>query len=155
MSLEDQIKNEMTSALRAGNKFELDTLRTILAQIKDERIRLRPKRELNDDDVIAVLLSAEKKRKEAIELYKQGNRPDLVDKEEKEIGIIRKYLPEQMSEAAVLEKIDEIIRQSGAVSIKELGKVMGLAMTQLKGKADGKVVQNLVRDRLTQLSQSS
>jgi uncharacterized protein YqeY len=152
MNLEEQIKNDMTAALRAGSKFELDTLRTVFAQIKDERIRLRPKRELVEEDVVAVLLSAEKKRKEAIELYKQGNRPDLVDKEEKEIVIIRKYLPEQLSEESIREIIDDLIRQAGASSIKELGKVMGLAMTQLKGKADGKIVQNMVRDRLNQLS---
>lgn len=153
MSLEQQVKDDITAALKAGRKLELDTLRTVLAQIKDERIRLRPSRELTDEDVTGVLLSAEKKRKEAIELFRQGNRQDLADKEEKEIVIIRRYLPQQLSMEEVVKKVDEIIRQVGAASVKDLGKVMGAAMGQLKGKADGKAVQNIVRERLTQLSQ--
>ncbi|MBN2424709.1 MAG: GatB/YqeY domain-containing protein [Calditrichaceae bacterium] len=150
MSLEQKLQEDMKNALKSGQKLELATLRTVLAQIKDERIRLRPQRELTDDDVIRVLTSAVKKRREAIDLYKQGNRQDLVDKESGEITIIEKYLPEQLSVDKIKQVIEDTINKLGASSIQDLGKIMGPVMGQLKGRADGKTVQNMVRDRLLQ-----
>lgn len=149
MSLEQRIQADVISAMKAGNKFEVGALRWLNAQIKDERIKLRPKRELIEEDVVGVLLSAAKKRKEAIELYRQGNRDDLVEKEQNELIIIQRYLPEQLSEEEINKTIDEIIAQADAKTMADLGKVMGQAMGRLKGKADGKLVQNLVRQRLT------
>lgn len=122
-------------------------MRTVFAQIKDERIRL--KAELTDEDVIRVLSSAVKKRRDSSEMYKQGNRQDLADKELQEVSIIEKYLPEQLSEDKIEEILTSIIAESGAVSVKDMGKVMGLAMNRLKGAADGKIVQNLVRKLLS------
>ncbi len=153
MPLEEQIQTDLKTAMKSGEKDTVTTLRSLLAQIKDERIKLRTKREMTEDDVIKVVLSAVKKRKEAIELYKQGNREDLVKKEQDELTILQKYLPEQLSEEEITEIIDKIIAEVNASSIKDLGRVMGAAMGQLKGKADGKLVQNLVRQRLTQISQ--
>lgn len=153
MPLEEQIQTDLKTAMKSGEKDTVTTLRSLLAQIKDERIKLRTKRETTEDDVIKVVLSAVKKRKEAIELYKQGNREDLVKKEQDELTILQKYLPEQLSEEEITEIIDKIIAEVNASSIKDLGRVMGAAMGQLKGKADGKLVQNLVRQRLTQISQ--
>ncbi|HGY56223.1 MAG TPA: GatB/YqeY domain-containing protein [Caldithrix abyssi] len=153
MPLEEQIQTDLKTAMKSGEKDTVTTLRSLLAQIKDERIKLRTKREMTEDDVIKVVLSAVKKRKEAIELYKQGNREDLVKKEQDELTILQKYLPEQLSEEKITEIIDKIIAEVNASSIKDLGRVMGAAMGQLKGKADGKLVQNLVRQRLTQISQ--
>ena len=151
--MEQQLFSDMKAALKEGRKFELNTLRSVLAQIKDERISLRPKRELNDEDVMKVLLSAVKKRKEAVELYYKGNRPELAEKEEKEIAVLQKYLPKQLSSDEIREIIDSFIIDSGADSIKDMGKVMGAAMGRLKGKADGKIVQEIVRERLGRLSQ--
>ena len=148
MSLEQKLQEDMKNALKSGQKLELATLRTVLAQIKDERIKLRPQRELTDDDVIRVLTSAVKKRREAVDLYRQGNRQDLVEKENAEIAIIEKYLPEQLSEDKIKQVIEDTINKLGASSIQDLGKIMGSVMGQLKGRADGKIVQNLVRDRL-------
>jgi len=153
MSLEQRIQADVISAMKSGNKFEVGTLRGLNAQIKDERIKMRPKREIVEEDVVGVLLSAAKKRKEAIELYRQGSRNDLVEKEQNELLIIQRYLPKQLSEEEINKTIDEIIAQVQAESMADLGKVMGQAMGRLKGKADGKLVQNLVRQQLTQLSQ--
>jgi len=147
MSLEEQIKSDMNAALKAGEKEKLNTLRTTYSQIKDERIRLR--KTLSDEEVLSVLLRGVKTRKDSIELYKQGNRQDLVDKENAEINILQSYLPQQMSEAEVREKIKSIIQSSGAADLKDIGKVMGQAMTQLKGKADGKLVQQIARSLLS------
>ncbi|MGD9486718.1 MAG: GatB/YqeY domain-containing protein [Calditrichaceae bacterium] len=147
MALDAKIHKDMQTALKEGRKFELSTLRTVFAQIKDERIRL--KAELTDEDVIRVLSSAVKKRRDSSEMYKQGNRQDLADKELQEISIIEKYLPEQLSEDKIEEILTSIIAESGAVSVKDMGKVMGLAMNRLKGAADGKIVQNLVRKLLS------
>lgn len=153
MSLEQKIKADIITAMKAGNKFETNTLRGLNAQIKDERIKLRPKREITAEDVTAVLLTAAKRRKEALALYRQGGREDLVEKEQKELEIIQRYLPKQLSEEEVIKTIDEIISEVQATSISDLGKVMGKAMGRLKGKTDGGLVQKLVRDRLTQLAQ--
>ncbi len=153
MTLEEQIQADMRSALKEKRSHELATLRTLLAQIKDERIKLRPKRELSEEDVLQVIMSAVKKRRDSIDLYKRGNRPELAQKEQEEIEMIQKYLPAQLSEEEVTKIVNEVIAQTNAETIKDLGKVMGAAMGRLKGKTDGKVVQNIVRARLTQLSQ--
>ncbi len=153
MPLEEQIQADLKTAMKSGQKEKVTTLRSLMAQIKDERIKLRTKREMAEEDVVKVVLTAVKKRKEAIELYKQGNREDLVKKEQDELEILQKYLPEQLSEEEIAKIIDKIITEVNASSIKDLGRVMGAAMGQLKGKADGKLVQNLVRQRLTQISQ--
>jgi uncharacterized protein len=147
MSLENKIRNDMTHALKSGQKEKLSTLRTALAQIKDERIK--KKSDLTDEDVITVLMRAVKSRKDSIEMYKQGNRQDLVDKETAEIDVIQSYLPEQMSEDDVKKVIEEIIKSSGANDIKDIGKVMGTAMAKLKGKTDGKLVQQIARSLLS------
>jgi uncharacterized protein len=147
MSLEEQIKTDMNAALKAGDKEKLNTLRTTFSQIKDERIKLR--QTLTDEEVLSVLLRGVKTRKDSIELYKQGNRQDLVDKETAEINILQAYLPQQLPESEIREKIKGIIKSSGAVDIKDIGKVMGQAMAQLKGKADGKLVQQIARSLLS------
>lgn len=153
MTLEEKITADMKAALKSGRKEELSALRTLLSQIKDERIKHRPKRDINDEDVTKVLLSAQKKRKESIEMYLAGGRDDLVEKEKQELSVIERYLPEQLSKDEILEIVNQVVNESGATSVKDMGKVMGAAMAKLKGKADGKVVQNLVRERLNQLSQ--
>lgn len=146
MSLQERITKDMQSALKHRNKIALDTLRTLIAELKDERIKQM--RELEDDDVLTILNRAVKKRKEAIELYKQGNRPDLVEKEEQELGIIQNYLPEQLSEEEIVSVLNHILVQVGAETERDIGKVMGPAMKELKGKADGKVVKELVQKML-------
>lgn len=152
MNLEQKIQQDLKEAMKSGDRFKVDTLRGLIAQIKDERIKLRPK-ELEEKDVLAVLQRAVKRRKEAISLYQQGNRQDLVDKEQRELEIIQQYLPEQMPKEEVLKLIDQAIAEVQAQSIKDLGKVMGSVMKKVQGRADGKEVQQLVRERLTQMSE--
>jgi uncharacterized protein YqeY len=151
MSIEQQINEDLKTALKAGEKATVAAYRTIMAQIKDERIRLRVKREMTEEDVIGVLLNAAKKRKESIDIYRQNNREDLAAKEEAELKLIQKYLPKQISEDEIKEVILKIIQQTNATSIKDLGKVMGAAMKELKGKADGQLIQSIVRDQLAQI----
>jgi uncharacterized protein YqeY len=147
-SLESKIQEDMKQALKAGDKARLETLRGLLAQIKDESIKKRPK-ELTDEDVLAVIRRGVKRRKESIELYKQGNRQDLVEKEQKELEVLQKYLPQQLSREEIEKIVNSVIEQVGATSIKDLGKVMGPVMKQLQGRADGKEVQQIVRERLS------
>ena len=148
MALLEQLTNDMKDALKKGEKARLTVLRTTLAQCKDEKIRLR--RELTDEDVLSVLGKAVKTRNESLQLYKQGGRQDLVEKEQNEIDILQNYLPEQLSEEEIRKVIENIVKSSGAESMKDIGKVMGPAMQELKGKADGKLVQQIARSFLDQ-----
>jgi len=147
MRLEEQIRSDMNNALKTGQKEKLNTLRTLLSQVKDEWIKKR--QELTDQDVITVLTRAVKSRKDSIELYKQGNRDDLVQKETSELELISSYLPEQMTEEEIKNEIKAIIDSAGVADIKDIGKVMGPAMAKLKGKADGKLVQQIARSLLS------
>ncbi len=136
----------MKNALKSGDKARLGVLRMTLAQLKDERIRLQ--KELTDEDVIRILAKGVKSRKDSVESYRSGGREDLAEKEAFEISVLEQYLPEQMSEEDVRAVVAEIIKQTGAGSMKDMGRVMGPAMARLKGQADGKMVQNIVRSLL-------
>ncbi|APF18343.1 GatB/YqeY domain-containing protein [Caldithrix abyssi] len=151
MNLENKILQDLKEAMKSGDRFKVETLRGLIAQIKDEKIKLRPK-EIEEKDVLTVLNRAVKRRKEAIELYKQGDRPELAEKEQKELEIIQQYLPEQLSRDEILKFIEQAIAEVQAASIKDMGKVMGAVMKKVQGKADGKEVQQLVRERLMQMS---
>jgi len=147
MSLEEQIQDDIKTAMKAREKEKLLTLRNIYSKIKDERINTR--KDLTDDDVIAVLMRGVKSRKDSIEMYTKGGRQDLVDQEQSELDIITSYLPEQMSEQDVKKEIARIIDATGAKDMKDIGKVMGQAMAKLKGKTDGKLVQKFARELLS------
>ncbi|MEE4312086.1 MAG: GatB/YqeY domain-containing protein [candidate division KSB1 bacterium] len=146
MSLLEKITADMKSAMKSQDKAKLNALRLLISDLKYARIS--SKEELTDEQEMAVILSAAKKRKESIESYKTGGRDDLLAKEEQELKIISEYLPEQISEEQVIAEIDSVITETGASSIKDLGRVMGLAMKKLKGRADGSLVQEIVRRKL-------
>ncbi len=146
MSLLQQLTEDMKQALKAQDKLKLSTIRLLISQLKNERIDSGG--ELTPDQELQVLMNAAKKRKEAIESYQQANRLDLAEKEQQELAIIQQYLPAQLSDEQLAAKIDEIIAAVRATSLKDLGKVMAEAMKQLKGKADGKKMQQLVREKL-------
>ena len=147
MSLENQIKSDMKDALKTGQKEKLNTLRSVISQIKDEWIKKRE--DLTDSEVIGVLMRAVKSRKDSVVMYKKGNREDLVKKEQDELELIQTYLPEQMSEEDIKKEIASIVESVGASDIKDIGKVMGPVMAKLKGKADGKLVQQIARSLLS------
>ncbi len=128
----------MKSAMRSGEKTMLQTIRLILAAIKQQEVDTR--KDLSDDDVISVLTKMQKQRRESITQFEQADRQDLVDKETAELKLIENYLPEALSKEEIDKMISEAISSSAATSIKDMGKVMGILKPKLAGRADmGKV----------------
>ena len=131
--------------MKAGDKLRLETLRTVRAGLLEKQVEKRPTGGMSGEDEMSVLMAASKKRKEAIGIYRQNNRNDLADQEEKELGIIQEYLPKQLSAEDVEAVVKRVISEAGATTSKDFGKVMPAAMRELKGKADGKLVQETVK----------
>jgi len=146
MSILNQLTEDMKQAMNAREKLKLGTIRMLIAQLKNARIDSG--KDLTPDDELQILTNAAKKRKEAIEAFQAANRQDLYEKEQQELEIIQQYLPEQMSGEEVDEKLDEIIESTGASGLKDLGRVMSEAMKVFKGRADGKKIQQIVREKL-------
>ena len=144
--LKEKLSNDIKTALKGKKELELLVLRGVSAVIKNKEIEKRD--ELIEEEVIQIFLSEAKKRKDSIEEFKKGNREDLVEKEKKELEILKKYLPEQMSEDQIKEEVKKVIKKVGAVGSQEIGKVMSVLMPKLKGKVDGKVVSKLVGELL-------
>lgn len=148
MSLQEQLNEDMKAAMKRGEKLRLETIRMVRAQMKDAQIaKMAP---LSAEDELGILQTAAKKRREAIELYKKGGRDDLLEKEMAELAIVSEYLPKALTPEEVLAIIDATILESGAKTAADFGKVMGRVAQQTKGRADGKIVQQLVRERLGQ-----
>lgn len=118
----------------------------VLAAIKNKEIEKRS--ELSDDDTVVVIASEIKKRKDSVEQFEKGGRPELAEGEKKEAETLMAYMPEQMSEDAIREEIKKAIASTGASGPKDMGKVIGAVMTKVKGKADGTLVSNLVKEEL-------
>jgi uncharacterized protein len=150
MSLKEQIGEDIKTAMKAKDKLRLQTVRGIKKAILDKEVELRPQGQdsLTPEQEIELLSQQAKQRRDSIEQFTNAGRDDLVEKESQELAIIETYLPEQVSDEEVAKIIDELITSSGASTMKDLGKVMGPAMKQLKGKADGKKIQELVKSRL-------
>jgi len=147
MGLEEKLLQDMNSAMKSGDKVALETIRMVRAQLKNASIAKGE--DLSEEDVIEVLSKEAKKRKESLELYKQGGREDLVEKEEKELSVIASYLPEALSQEELEEIVDKAVEETGARSLMEMGKVMGVVMPQVKGRVGGKGVQELVEQKLS------
>lgn len=124
MSLRERFTTELKVSMKAGNAARTSALRLILAKVKDAEIAARPK-ELDDNEVQAVLRGMVKSRRDSIALYRQGNRPELAAKEEAEIAVIESFLPQQMGEAEMAEAVDAAVAETGASSPKDMGRVMG------------------------------
>lgn len=146
MGVKEKIMADMKEAMKAKDMMKVSTLRLLLSEIKNKEIDKRG--ELTDEEIYAVIQKAVKQRKESIEQYKNAGRADLVEKEEAELKILESYLPEQLSEEELEKIIDEAIKEAGAASIKDLGKVMKIVMPKVKGRADGKIVNQKVREKL-------
>lgn len=147
MNLEERINEEIKMAAKAGNKLRLETIRSIRAAIL-EFLKSGQNMELTKEIEDKILLNAAKKRRDAIEMYDKAERFELSAKEEQELEIINEFLPKQLSEEEIASEISRIIEETGSSDMKDLGRVMGLAMNQLKGKADGKLVQQIVKNKL-------
>lgn len=149
MALKQKIFSDMKEAMKAGDVIRRDTLRMLDAMIKNTEIeKLKKEEGLNDQEVQEVIARAVKQRKDAAQQYADGGRPELAEKETKEIEILMQYMPEQMGEDKIREIVKEIIATSGATSKADIGKVMGQAMGKLKGQADGNVVKKIVEELL-------
>lgn len=149
--LEERLLSDINAAMKAGKKAVVETLRMLRAQIKDARINKRE--DLTEEEVLQVLATAVKRRKESIKLFEEGRRDDLVQKEKNELELIQIYLPAQLSQNELKDLIDQKITALNVSSEKDMGLVMKAIMPEIKGKADGKVVQQIVRELLMQKKQ--
>ena len=149
LSLDEIIFNDMKKALKNKEKLRLSTLRMIRASMKNAEISKMEK--LIESEIINVIYSNLKKAEESLEMFIQGQRQDLADKAKKEIEIIKEYLPEQLSEVEIKEIVKETITKSNFKTLKDIGPAMKEIMPQLKGKADGKIVNKIVKDLLINL----
>jgi uncharacterized protein YqeY len=147
MSLEQRINEDMKAAMKSGDKTKLDTIRLLRAAIIEFN-KSGTGATMSEDDEQTILNREAKKRREALELYRQSNRPELIEKGEQELAIIMEYLPKQLSEQEITDTISAIITELGVTEMKDAGKVMGAAMKQLRGKAEGTTVQNIVKSLL-------
>lgn len=144
-----ELKDELKQAMLARDTEKTSVLRMLISAIGYAEINKGGAGyEATDEDVMNVIQSEAKKRRDAIEQYKSAGRQDLVDKEKSELDILSKYLPEQMSEEKVRELVQQAVAQTGASSPSDMGKVMGILMPQVKGKADGGMVSRLVKEVL-------
>jgi len=147
MGLEERLVEEMKQAMKSNDKAKLSTIRMVRSAVKNKEIDLR--KPLDDDAISRVIQGMVKKSEESIEQFKAGGRMDLVDKETKEIEIMKSFLPQPLSREEVLKVIDQTIEETKASSLKDLGKVMKTVMPKLGGKVDGTLVNQLVKERLS------
>jgi uncharacterized protein YqeY len=143
----ERIRADQTAALKAGERARLSTLRLLASDLHHRKIELG--RDLTDEDAIEILTRALKKCREAEEVYSKGGRSDRAAMEAAEVDVIQQYLPEQLDGEAIEALIDEAIAAAGAVSVKDMGRVMGHLMPRVKGRADGAEVSRKVRERLS------
>ena len=146
MSLKDQLNDAMKQAMKARDDLRLSAVRMVRSTVKNREIDL--KHELDDQGVVEVISTLVKQRRESIRLYQDGNRQDLVDKEEAEMAILLQFLPAQLNPDEILELVSRTIRETGAQGIKDMGKVMKLLSPLTTGRADGKIVSDIVRQQL-------
>ncbi len=147
MSLSEQLNEAMKAAMKARDSLRLNAIRMIRTAIKNREIDER--RELDDQEVIGVLSTLVKQRKESAQVYREGGRPELAEKEEQELAIIQEFLPAQLGEAELHAIIESAVNDTGAVSMKDMGKVMKVVTGKTLGRADGRLVSELVKARLS------
>jgi len=147
MTLTERINEDLKASMKSGDQLRLTTIRSIRAALSDLAKRGTGTAATPEEEVTA-LLAAAKKRKEAIEMYEKAGRTDLADQEQKELAIITEYLPKQMTAQEAEAVVLRLIGETGASGAKDFSRVMPLAMKELKGKIDGKLVQELVRKNL-------
>lgn len=147
MTLKKKMDQEMILAAKAKDKLRLSALRLLKSGLHNREIDL--KRELNETEFLQLLSAMVKQRKDSIEQFEKGGRADLVEKEETELKVIQEFMPTPMSETELDAMIAEAIRETGAASVRDMGKVMATLMPKVTGKADGKMVGEKVKARLS------
>lgn len=150
MTLEQRVTKEMKAAMKSGDKERLTTIRSLRASIL-EFAKSGSDKELDEKEEIKMLNQAAKKRKDAIQMYADAGRDELKEKEEKELAIIMEFLPKQLSKDELSKIVDDVITKVGATGPADMGKVMGMTMKEVSGKADGNAVQSVVKEKLNNL----
>lgn len=147
MSLQEQLVNDMKEAMKSGDSVKVSTIRMLKAAIKNKEIEKGgTSYKLSDKETLEVIVTAIKQRKDSIEQFTKGNRQDLADKEKKELEILQAYMPPQMSDEDVKAEVKKAIAETSASSQKDMGKVMKVLMPRIAGRADGAVVNRIVRE---------
>ena len=146
MSLSEQIQKDMYAAMINGEKDKTVTLRSALSKLKDKRIDKQD--DLSEQEELQVIKTMVKQRYESIEMYEKGGRDDLVAKEKTELEILKTFLPQMMGAEELGALINDVIAETGATSMSDIGKIMPEVMKRSAGRADGKLAQSLVRDKL-------
>ena len=153
MSVKATIFDDIKIAMKARDQLRLDTLRMVKSKIQEKEVELRGKmgrdHVIEDEDILQVLATAAKQRRDSIASFRAGGREELAAKEEKELAIVEAYLPQQLSDEELLALVKEAVEQSGATSPKDMGKVMKAVMPKVQGRADGKRINAAVRTLLT------
>lgn len=146
MSLSEQIQKDMYAAMKNGEKDKTVTLRSALSKLKDKKIDKQD--DLSEQEELQVIKTMVKQRYESIEMYEKGGRDDLVAKEKTELEILETFLPQMMGAEELGALINAVIAETGAISMSDIGKIMPEVMKRSAGRADGKLAQSLVRDKL-------
>ncbi len=146
MTMKKQVEQDMIQAAKDRDKIRLSALRLIKTAMHNREIDL--KRDLNEPELLQLLSGMVKQRRDSIEQFAKGGRADLVAQEEAELAIIQSYMPQQLSREEIEAEIDKAVVEAGALSVKDMGKVMKVLMPRITGKADGKLVGDLVKARL-------
>ena len=146
MALREKLDEDLKSAMRAKDSLRMNTVRGLKSAIKYREIELM--KPLDDAGILGVIATEIKRRRDSVEQYRAGNRPDLADKEDAEIKILQEFLPQQLTAAEVEAKVVEAIAKVGAQGPKDMGAVMKALLPEVQGRADGKVVSELVKQRL-------
>lgn len=163
MTLKDKFQKDLNDSLRSGDKLKRSVLGMLMTAIHNRELmkrtqlsktirdtkELEEKSALSDAEILEVVAGEAKKRKESIEQFKAGGRHELAEKEAEELKMLTAYLPEQLSEKEIEEEVNKAILESGAKDIKDIGRVIGLAMAKLKGRADGNVVSRIAKEKLS------
>ncbi|MES2202361.1 MAG: GatB/YqeY domain-containing protein [candidate division FCPU426 bacterium] len=144
MPVKQDLENALKEAMKARDSVALDSIRAVIAEMKKQDV----KKEWQDAEVHAIIQKAVKQRRDSIESFRSGGRDDLAKGEELQIAVLEKFLPAQMDEAQVTALVDEAMAATGAAGGKDMGKVMGWLMPKVKGKADGSLVNRVVKARL-------
>ncbi|HEU0265486.1 MAG TPA: GatB/YqeY domain-containing protein [Geobacterales bacterium] len=147
MELRQRLDHDMKEAMRGKDSSRLTTIRMVRSVIKNREIEL--KRELDDQSIIEVIATIVKQRRESIRMFNEGGRADLVAKEEAELAVLQEYLPKQLERSEIEALVLKAIADSGAQGAKDMGKVMKFLMPQVSGRADGKLVNDIVREKLS------
>ena len=152
MTIKKRLEDDLKEAMKARDELRLNCLRMLKSKILEKEVSLRAKEgkdyQLSDEEVIQVASSYAKQRRDSIESYRQGGREDLAAKEEKELAVVEDYLPQQLSRDEIVEIVSGAVEESGASSAKDMGAVMRIVMPRVKGQADGKLVNQIVRELL-------